>query len=35
LADLEGFDLMDEILDAWHKVKSRDWIKYPKNGVSE
>ena len=30
-----GFDLNKCIRDAWLEVKQRDWIKYPKNGVSE
>ena len=35
LADLEGFILMDAILEAWDTVKRRDWVKYPKNGVDQ
>ena len=30
-----GFDLSKCIRDAWSEVKERDWINYPKNGVSE
>lgn len=35
VASHEGFILMDAINEAWDVVKQRDWIKYPKNGVSE
>jgi hypothetical protein len=33
LADLEGFQLMDAIHEAWSKVKNRDWKRFPQNGV--
>ena len=35
LADLEGFDLMDVINETWTKVKKRDWISFPVNGLTE
>jgi NTP pyrophosphatase (non-canonical NTP hydrolase) len=35
LADIERFDLMEAILEAWHNVKQRDWIAFPKDGVTE
>jgi NTP pyrophosphatase (non-canonical NTP hydrolase) len=35
LADNEGFDLMDAINEAWDQVKKRDWVSFPKNGVTE
>lgn len=35
LADLEGFDLMEAILEAWDTVRRRDWVMYPTDGVSE
>jgi NTP pyrophosphatase (non-canonical NTP hydrolase) len=35
IASHKGFDLMDAILEAWDEVRHRDWIKYPKNGVTE
>ncbi len=30
-----GYDLNRCIRDAWTEVRERDWIKYPKNGVSK
>jgi len=35
VADNEGFDLMDAILEAWDTVKRRDWVKFPVDGVTE
>jgi NTP pyrophosphatase (non-canonical NTP hydrolase) len=35
LADLEGFDLLTAINEAWDGVKHRDWVLHPKNGVTE
>jgi len=34
LADLEGFELMEVISETWSKVKQRDWVKFPQDGVS-
>ena len=33
-ADLEGFELMEVISETWSKVKQRDWVKFPQDGVS-
>lgn len=30
-----GFELADCLYDAWQECKTRDWVKYPKNGVNE
>ncbi len=30
-----GYDLANCVARTWYVVKDRDWIKYPKNGVSE
>lgn len=30
-----GFDFSSCLLDTWNRVSKRDWIKYPKDGVSE
>lgn len=30
-----GYELAFCLGDAWDEVKDRDWIEYPKNGVSE
>ena len=30
-----GFNLSDCFDTAWNEVEKRDWISYPKNGVSE
>jgi NTP pyrophosphatase (non-canonical NTP hydrolase) len=35
LADLEDFDLMDAILEAWDQVRRRDWVEFPINGVDQ
>jgi len=35
LADLEGFGLMDAINEAWDKVKHRDWVLHPKDGITQ
>lgn len=35
VASHEGFSLHEVINDTWDQVKRRDWVKYPKNGVSE
>jgi len=34
LADLEEFGLLEAINEAWDSVKRRDWVKYPKDGVT-
>lgn len=30
-----GFSLQECVTEVWAEVKKRDWVKYPKNGVSE
>lgn len=30
-----NFDLQEIVESTWNEVKKRDWIKYPKNGISE
>ena len=33
--DLEGLDFEGSVKFAWSEASKRDWIKFPKNGVSE
>lgn len=34
VASNEGFVLEDAIIETWMKVRERDWIKFPQNGVT-
>lgn len=34
LAENEGFDLQEVLIDTWTKVRDRDWIKDPQKGVA-
>lgn len=31
----KGLRLSDIIQSVWHKVRQRDWVKYPKDGLRE
>lgn len=31
----KGWSLQEIIEETWNEVKKRDWIKFPKNGLSE
>jgi NTP pyrophosphatase (non-canonical NTP hydrolase) len=33
-ANVMGWDLQDIITSVWEKVKQRDWVKFPRDGVS-
>lgn len=32
---LNGIDLGNAVRNTWNEVKKRDWIKYPRNGMTE
>lgn len=35
LCDFLGYDLIEILNTTWNEVKKRDWITYPKNGLTE
>ena len=35
LCDLLGYDFLEILQETWNGVKKRDWIIYPKNGLTE
>lgn len=35
VCEFYGFDLQTAVEKAWTIVKNRDWVKYPKNGMTE